>query len=38
LTRSADDGLPPTAYSGKGQVQCRTAPSSIIVWAMDPSA
>jgi ketosteroid isomerase-like protein len=36
LTRSADDGLPPTAYNGKGEVQCATRPSSVTVWAMDP--
>jgi hypothetical protein len=36
LTRSADDGLPPTAYNGKGEVQCMFAPGSITVWAMDP--
>jgi hypothetical protein len=36
LTRSADDGLPPTPYSGKGEIQCATAPSSLTVWAMDP--
>lgn len=34
LTRSADDGLPPTPYSGKGEIQCATAPSSLTVWAM----
>jgi hypothetical protein len=36
LTRSADDGLPPTNYNGKGEVQCATRPSSVTVWAMDP--
>jgi hypothetical protein len=35
LTRSADDGLPPTRYSAKGEVQCATMPSSLAVWAMD---
>ena len=34
LTRSADDGLPPTAYSGKGQVQCTIMPISLDLWAM----
>jgi hypothetical protein len=34
LTRSADDGLPPTRYSSKGEVQCTTMPSSLTVWAM----
>lgn len=36
VTRSADDGLPPTRYNGKGGVQCATMPTSLIVWAMDP--
>ena len=36
LTRRADDGLPPTAYNGKGQVQCTIMPISLAVWAMDP--
>jgi hypothetical protein len=36
LTRSADDGLPPTNYNGKGEVQCATRPSSMTVWAMGP--
>jgi hypothetical protein len=35
LTRSADDGLPLTAYNGKGQVQCAPPPSSLTYWAMD---
>src|SRR2546427_5048702 len=34
LTRSADDGLPPTRYVSKGEVQCSTTPSSLTVWAM----
>lgn len=34
LTRRADDGLPPTRYSGKGEIQCATRPSSVVVWAM----
>jgi hypothetical protein len=38
VTRSADDGLPPTRYNGKGGVQCATMPVSLVVWAMDPSA
>jgi hypothetical protein len=37
LTRSADDGLPPTRYSSKGEVQCTTTPSSLTVWAMGRS-
>jgi hypothetical protein len=36
LTRSADDGLPPTAYNGKGAIQCTTMPKSLTTWAMDP--
>ncbi len=36
LTRSADDGLPPTPYNGKGGVQCATMPMSLTGWAMDP--
>jgi hypothetical protein len=36
LTRSADDGLPPTAYNGKGGIQCTTMPKSLTIWAMDP--
>jgi hypothetical protein len=36
LTRSADDGLPPTRYEGKGVVQCATTPMRLILWAMDP--
>ncbi len=38
VTRSADDGLPPTRYNGKGGVQCATMPTSLVVWAMDPLA
>ena len=34
LTRSADDGLPPTRYVSKGEIQCSTMPSSLTVWAM----
>jgi hypothetical protein len=34
-TRSADDGLAPTRYDGKGGIQCATAPTSLIVWSMD---
>lgn len=34
VTRSADDGLPPSRYNGKGQVQCATMPISLVVWAM----
>jgi hypothetical protein len=36
LTRSADDGLAPTAYNGKGGIQCTTMPKSLTTWAMDP--
>ncbi len=34
VTRSADDGLPPTRYDGKGGVQCATRPISLVVWSM----
>lgn len=34
LTRSADDGLSPTRYIGKGEVQCATMPSSLTLWSM----
>ncbi len=34
LTRSADDGLPPTAYGGKGEIQCTTMPRTLAVWSM----
>ena len=34
LTRSADDGLPPTRYGGKGEVQCAIKPISVGVWSM----
>jgi len=34
VTRSADDGLPPSRYDGKGEVQCATRPISLAVWAM----
>jgi hypothetical protein len=37
LTRSADDGLPPTRYSSKIEVQCSNVPSSLTVWAMGRS-
>jgi hypothetical protein len=37
LTRSADDGLRPTRYSSKIEVQCSTPPSSLTVWAMTRS-
>jgi hypothetical protein len=36
VMRSADDGLPPTRYGGKGGVQCATVPISLTVWAMSP--
>ena len=34
VTRSANDGLPPTRYDGKGGVQCATRPISLVVWSM----
>ena len=34
VTRSADDGLPPTRYGGKGEVQCAIKPISVHVWSM----
>jgi hypothetical protein len=34
VTRSADDGLPPTRYGGKGEVQCAITPISVGVWSM----
>jgi hypothetical protein len=34
VTRSADDGLPPTRYGGKGEVQCAIKPISLSVWSM----
>jgi hypothetical protein len=34
VTRSADDGLPPTRYGGKGEVQCAIRPISVGVWSM----
>jgi hypothetical protein len=34
LTRSADDGLPPTRYGGKGEVQCAIRPISLSLWSM----
>ena len=34
LTRSADHGLPPSRYVGKGEVQCAIRPISVSVWAM----
>jgi ketosteroid isomerase-like protein len=37
VTRSADDGLPPTRYSAKVEVECSTIPSSLTVWAMGRS-
>ena len=37
LTRSADDGMPPTRYVSKGEIQCSTMPSSLTVWAMGRS-
>jgi len=35
LTRSADDGLRPTRYVSKGEIQCSTMPSSLTVWGMN---
>ena len=34
VTRSADDGLPPTRYGGKGEVQCAINPISLSLWSM----
>src|SRR6266853_771160 len=34
VTRRADDGLPPTRYIGKGEVQCAIKPISVGVWSM----
>lgn len=34
VTRSADDGLAPTPYGGKGGVFCRTTPHTLILWVM----
>jgi hypothetical protein len=34
VLRSADDGLTPTPYGGKGQVFCRTNPHTLYLWAM----
>ena len=34
VTRSADDGLPPTRYVGKGEIQCAIVPISLTVWSM----
>jgi hypothetical protein len=36
VRRSADDGLVPSRYTGKGGVQCATMPISLTVWAMGP--
>jgi hypothetical protein len=36
VTRSSDDGLPATRYTGKGEVQCSPMPISLVVWSMDP--
>jgi hypothetical protein len=36
VTRSADDGLPPTRYGGKGEVQCAIRPISLSLWSMAP--
>jgi hypothetical protein len=36
VRRSADDGLPPSRFTGKGGVECATKPISLIVWAMSP--
>ena len=34
LSRSADDGLPPTAYVGKGAVDCSSPRPTLAVWSM----
>jgi hypothetical protein len=36
ITRRADDGLAPTRYGGKGEVQCAIRPISLAVWSMAP--
>ena len=38
VTRSADDGLAPTPYGGKGEAFCRTDPHTLILWAMGREA
>ena len=34
LVRSADDGLPPTPYVGKGAIDCAQTPRTLVVWSM----
>jgi hypothetical protein len=34
LIRSADDGLSPTTYTGKGTIQCANLPPTLAVWSM----
>jgi hypothetical protein len=34
VTRSADDGLAPTPFGGKGSVSCRSVPNTLALWAM----
>ncbi|HKB36850.1 MAG TPA: hypothetical protein VKD72_10370 [Gemmataceae bacterium] len=34
LLRSADDGLPPTPYVGKGAIDCGRTPRTLVVWSM----
>jgi hypothetical protein len=38
VMRSADDGLAPTPYGGKGEAFCRTDPHTLILWAMGREA
>ena len=38
VTRSADDGLAPTPYGGKGTVFCRTTPHLLDRWVMGREA
>lgn len=38
VTRSADDGLAPTPYGGKGSVFCRTTPHLLDLWVMGREA
>jgi hypothetical protein len=34
LVRTADDGLPPTDFHGKGALDCLTWPATVAVWSM----
>jgi hypothetical protein len=37
LTRSSDDGLRPTTYEGKGELECAVRPIGLAVWSMAPA-